>query len=113
VEAWTGPDGQFRLPLDIGIYDLIVEMPEESRFGWAVLPGFVVDGSSQALRASIVLRTPVHLRGRAHFDQAPASQARIRFFGIDRNSRRRIEVAITASDANGEFEVFLPPSLDP
>lgn len=110
--ARTGSLGEFRLPLDIGVYDLVVEMPASTRFAWHVVPSFGVGSASTALRQVIAVSPPYRHEGTlVYADGEVAASASIRLFAVDRTTGRTIEVGACESDERGHFVALLPASI--
>jgi len=110
--ARTGSLGEFRLPLDIGVYDLVVEMPAATNFAWHVVPSFGVGSASTGLRQVIAVRPPYRHEGTlVYADGDVAASASIRLFAVDRTTGRAIEVGACESDEMGRFVALLPASI--
>ncbi len=113
ADGLTGSMGEFRLPLDVGVYDLVVEMPADSGFAWHVERDFGVGGTGVPLRRVMSVRAPFRLAGSARFAEGtPLSGAGVRLYAIDPVSGRAVEVGATDCDENGEFVALLPPELE-
>lgn len=109
----TGSMGEFRLPLDVGVYDLVVEMPDDSGFAWHVERGFGVGGTGVPLRRVMSIRAPYRLQGTARFAEGtPLDGARVRLFALDAETGRVVEVGATECDDDGSFVALLPPALE-
>lgn len=109
----TGTMGEFRLPLDVGVYDLIVEVPPSSGYGWLVERDFVVERGAMPLRRSLVVRPPHRFVAHAEFAEgSPIVDARVRAFARHPETGRMIQVAEGSTDASGQLEVLLPASID-
>ncbi|MBN8612444.1 MAG: hypothetical protein J0L92_17760 [Deltaproteobacteria bacterium] len=109
----TGAMGEFRLPLDVGVYDLVVEMPADSGYAWHVVHDFGVGGSSAALRREMLVSAPYRVTGTARFAEGTElAGARVRVFAVEETSGRSIEIASTTCDTRGGFVALLPSTLD-
>ncbi|MFO0714360.1 MAG: hypothetical protein U0353_31255 [Sandaracinus sp.] len=109
----SGAMGEFRLPLDVGVFDLMVEMPETSGYAWHVEHDFGVGGSSAPLRRVLSVRAPYRAMGTASFEEGTdLAGARLRLFAIDPGTDRVIEIGATVCDETGAFVALLPPALD-
>jgi len=109
----TDPNGLFNLPLDEGVYDLVIKPPAESGFPWLVRPNTIVDPESEPLDYEST--PPVALQGNLSLiglGDALAG-AEIRAFAIieDGDAHRTIEIARTTADADGTYLLLLPASL--
>ncbi len=109
----TGSRGEYRLPLDVGQYDLAVELPPSSGYAWHVERDFVVERASTPLRRSFVVRAPHRLGVVARFAEGTAiAGGRARLFALHPETGRAIEIGEATTDADGRLEVLLPASLD-
>jgi hypothetical protein len=109
----SGSMGEFRLPLDVGVYDLAVEMPAETRYAWHVERGFGVGGSDAPLRRVMSVRAPFRVEASARFaDDMPVAGGVVRLFAIDEETGRLTEIGATIADDDGAFLALLPPSID-
>jgi len=109
----TGSMGEFRLPLDVGVYDLVVEMPADSGFAWHVERDFGVGGTGVPLRRVMSIRAPYRMAGTARFAEgSPLGGARVRLLAIDAATGRAVEVGATECDEDGAFVALLPPALE-
>jgi hypothetical protein len=109
--------GEFALPLDPGLYDVVVRAPDGSGFPWTVLPGLEVLAGASSLRREVVMQAPLPLAGRL-LDSAGAALAgaEIRAYAVidvPDGAPRSVEVGRTTSTADGRYELLLPPSLTP
>ena len=114
-EALSDPTGQVSLPLDVGVYDLVVEPPVGSQFAWVVRPYFGIGGSTAGLREVFDVRTPVVVRGQAHFEDAgPLDGAEITAYALVDDAageRRPVPIGRASAAPDGTFLLLLPPSL--
>jgi hypothetical protein len=110
-EAMTDPDGQFHLPLDIGLYDVVVEPPSGTHWPWALQRDVAIGGADAVLTSVIELAAPVPLSGRATFvGGRPVAGAEVRAYALVREASgtRTIEVGRARTDADGRYTVLLP-----
>jgi hypothetical protein len=110
----TDADGLFALPLDIGLYDVIVEPPSGTNWPWAIDRDVPV-GAPDARPAHIFeLRPPVPLSGRATFAGGlPVASGEVRAYAIvdeGAGATRAVQIGRAQTDAEGRFTVLLPPS---
>jgi hypothetical protein len=112
-DTTTDGHGMFTLHVDTGVFDITARPPAGSRFPWAVSPAWVFDSYGLALVEQIKLFAPVPMRGRAHSsDGMPLGGAEVRAFGIlegPEGTVRAVEVGRAAVDAEGAYELLLPP----
>lgn len=114
AETISGGDGRFVLPLDVGVFDLVVEPPAGSGYPWFVLREYAIGGSGAPLSEPFDLRAPVAMRGRARYDDGAAvAGAQIEAFAIvgAEGRERPVPIARATSDAEGAFLLLLPPAI--
>ncbi len=117
-EALTDPDGRFNVPLDIGLYDIVVEPPSGTSWPWAIERDVAIGGAGGTTAAggdAIELTPPVPLAGRAFFPgDLPVAGAEIRAYGmveLEDGSTRSIPIGRTQTDADGQFTLLLPSTF--
>lgn len=116
-EALTDPDGRFNVPLDIGLYDIVVEPPSGTSWPWAIERDVAIGGTgTDAVRGAVIeLSPPVPLAGRALFPgDLPVAGAEIRAYGmvdLEDGSTRAIQIGRAQSDEEGRFTLLLPSSF--
>lgn len=111
--------GDFELAVDPGDVDLFVKMPAESRYPWFVLPGFVVEQSTQkpvSDLSEIAIRYPVLAQGQVSDDLGPVAFAPVRAWvqpkqTDDAEAGPLVQIGATTTDARGVFVLPLPPSI--
>lgn len=109
----TGSLGEFRLPLDVGMYDLAVELDASSGFGWYVERRYRVDESARALRATISVAAPYRHEGVLTYgDGTPVAEATVRFYAVDPSSGRATAIGEASTDETGVFVGLLPAAID-
>lgn len=115
----TDPDGLFDLPLDIGLYDIVVEPPMGSGFPWRIDRDVAIGGSG-APRPVYELAHPVPITGVATWGidgpdghPIPVANGEIRAYGLvdDGAGVRAVEVGRATTDTNGSYMLLLPPSI--
>lgn len=113
-EALTDATGRFALPLDVGVYDLVVEPPAGSNFPWRVAPAYGIGGSADGPTEPFDVRTPVAVRGEALYADGEALDgAQIEAFaivGID-GRQRPVPIGRARTEADGSFLLLLPPAI--
>lgn len=111
--------GDFELAVDPGDVDLFVKMPAETRYPWFVLPGFVVEQSTQkpvSDLSEIAIRYPVLAQGQVSGELGPVAFAPVRAWvqpkqTDDAEAGPLVQIGATTTDANGIFVLPLPPSI--
>jgi hypothetical protein len=113
----TGEDGQFSMPIDPGLYDVVVKAFDGSGFPWTVLLGLEVLPGASALRRDLVMQAPLPLGGRVvDATGAALAGAEIRAYAvIDAPDAlpRSVEIGRATTTAEGRYELLLPPGLAP
>jgi hypothetical protein len=116
-ETLTDPDGRFNVPLDVGLYDIIVEPPSGTSWPWAIERDVANGGTGTgAVRGGVIeLSPPVPLAGRALFAGGlPVAGGEIRAYGIvdlEDGSTRALQIGRAQTDAEGRFTLLLPSSF--
>ncbi|AKF10413.1 hypothetical protein [Sandaracinus amylolyticus] len=107
-ETITDPLGNFRLLLDVGVYDLIAEPAEGSGWPWVVRPAFAM--AAREWTEVLDVGHPIAVRGQASFDDgALIAGAEITAYAIV--GERAVPIGRATSDAEGRFLLLLPPEL--
>jgi len=113
----TDLDGRFALPLDVGVYDLVVEPPAGSNFPWLVLPDNPVR-SDVPVTNVYDLQNPVLLSGTARFagegEMIPVNGGEIRAYAVlegDDGRERAVQIGRASIDPEGRYTLLLPPSI--
>lgn len=113
----TDMSGLFRLDLDVGVYDVVIEPPAMSNYPWLVIPDQAI-ASDAALTQMYELENPVTVSGSAFFDvgedDLPVANGEIRAYAILEGrdgSTRAVQIGRTSTDADGHYTLLLPPSI--
>jgi hypothetical protein len=114
-ETTTGESGLFELPLDVGLYDLIIEPPGGSGFPWMVQPDVeirraIVEPTTEVFEVG----APLAIRGEAFFDDgSPVRHAEISAFAIvgRAGSERSVPIGRAVTEDDGTFLLLLPAAL--
>lgn len=110
ADSVTSNTGEFRLALDVGIYDLVVEPRMGSGYPWWVEAGVGIGGGTRPLSRVAELRAPVVVEGTLEsFESERIAAAEVHAF--TRVDGRLIAIGRVATDASGELFLLLPPSL--
>lgn len=110
-EVTTDGEGQFLLPLDIGLYDLVIEPPSGTGWPWAIHRDVAIGGADAVVTNVIELGAPVPLVGRASFEGGrPVAGAEVRAYAIlsEDDGPRTIQVARARTDEEGRYVLLLP-----
>lgn len=109
--ALSGPMGDFRLDLDVGVYDVVVEPPEGSGFPWTVVLDYGIGGSTQTLADVMQVDAPVVVDGVVTWqDGGVLAGAEVRAFAITSDGRP-VMVGRATSDADGEARILVPAMI--
>lgn len=106
-------DGLFDLRLDVGVYDVFVKPPSESKYGWLVMPNYTV-GSLRTLANPFEIQPPVPVQGTvrdANGTEIP--NAEITVLGRREGGERFVELGRARADENGFYRVLVSPRLAP
>lgn len=106
-------DGLFDLRLDVGVYDVFVKPPAESKYGWLVMPNYTV-GSLRTLANPFEIQPPVPVQGvirDANGTEIP--NAEITVLGRREGGERFVELGRARADENGFYRVLVSPRLAP
>jgi hypothetical protein len=106
--------GRFLLPLDVGVYDLVVEPPPGSGYPWIVRSEYEISGVATELDEVFDVQIPVAARGVASYDDgAPVAGAEIEAFaivGVD-GLEHAVPIGRTSTEPDGSFVIILPPQI--
>ena len=126
-QGTSDEEGMFEIPVDVGVYDVIVKPPSESGFPWQVRHdvtignrGQVGDAMGGGNHALIDIRPPIVVEGQLEFDGGDRvlagnlGGAEIRAFMLvaDESSggTRAVAVGRTVADEAGTFSLLLAPN---
>jgi hypothetical protein len=111
-QGLTTVTGDFRLELDVGVYDLIVEPPLGSGFAWTVELGYSIGGSTAGLSDVLQIDAPVVVDADVTWlEGGEIAGAEIRAFAVT-SSGRAVQVGRATSDAAGHTRILVPASID-
>ncbi len=109
--ALSGPMGDFRLELDVGVFDVVVEPPDGSGFAWTVDLGYGVGGSTATLADVMQVDAPVVVESDLTWlDGGTLANAEVRAFAIT-SDHRAVMVGRTTSDTHGHARMLVPATL--
>jgi hypothetical protein len=112
-ETRTDFEGFFSLPLDVGLYDVVVEPPLGSNWPWEIQRDVPI-GASTTISNVLQVGAPVPISGTVYYEELsrlPASMALVRAFAIlddGEGSTRTVQIGETTADADGNFTLLLP-----
>ncbi len=113
-DAVADPNGLFALPLDVGLYDVVVEPPAGTSWPWALARDVAVGASATDIPGNAFeLTPPVPVGGRAVFaGDLPVVGGEVRAYALvpDGAGTRAVQVARTQTDDLGRFTLLLPPA---
>ena len=111
ASAVSGPMGDFRLELDVGVYDVFVEPPDGSGFAWTVVLDYGIGGTTATLADVMQVDAPVVVESDITWlDGGALSGAEVRAFAITPD-HRAVMVGRTTSDAHGHARMLVPAML--
>ncbi len=117
AQATSDADGKFRLPVDIGSYDIVLKPAPESNYAWQVLHDVEIASRDQAFSTHITLEAPFVINGTLSYatadkmTQQSLAGAQVQAFvrvesgGVSRS----IEVARTVADQAGQVTLLVAP----
>jgi hypothetical protein len=110
--ALSGPMGDFRLELDVGVYDLVVEPPEGSGFAWTVMLDWGIGGSTATVPAGAMqVDAPVVIDADVTWlDGGALTGGEVRALAITPD-HRAVMVGRASCDAMGHVRVLVPGAL--
>jgi hypothetical protein len=109
--AVSGAMGDFRLELDVGVYDLVVEPPDGSGFAWTVVLDYGIGGTTATLADVMQVDAPVVVESDLTWlDGGALSGAEVRAFAITPD-HRAVMVGRTTSDTHGHARMLVPAML--
>ncbi len=109
--ALSGPMGDFRLDLDVGVYDVVVEPPDGSGFPWTVVLEYGIGGSTATLADVMQIDAPVVVEADVTWlDGGTLGSAEVRAFAIAPGGRA-VMVGRATTDATGHARVLVPAML--
>lgn len=110
TDGVTDAAGEFRLDLDVGIFDLVVEPSAGSGYPWWIETGVGIGGSDRPINRVAELRAPVAVDGTLEgYEGDRIAGAEI--YAYTRHEGRLIAIGRVTTDAEGELHLLLPPTL--
>lgn len=114
AEALADSDGQFQLPLDVGLYDVVVEPPSGTNWPWVIQRDVAIGASDTVLTTVVEVGAPVPLTGYAVFEEgSPVVRGEVRAYAVldEGDGLRTMMIGRAQTDAAGRFTLLLPSSL--
>jgi hypothetical protein len=122
-QTTSSADGSFKLPVDLGAYDVVIKPPIDSGFPWQVNNDIKVGlgARKMPLNKTIDMPSPVVVTGTLRYPGANAdaqatlqgaeidAYAIIPIAGDDTGATRAVTIGKTAADDQGKFMLLLPP----
>ncbi len=106
----TDRAGEFRLDLDVGIFDLVVEPSAGSGYPWWIETGVGIGGGDRPIQRVAELRAPVVVDGTLEgFTGERIAGAEI--YAYTRQNGRLVAIGRVTTDEDGELVLLLPPAL--
>ena len=110
-QGLTGATGEFRLELDVGVYDLVVEPPASSGFAWTVELGYGIGGSTAGLSDIVQVDAPAIVGADVTWlEGGVITGAEVRAFAVTA-SGRTVQVGRATSDAMGHARILVPTTV--
>jgi hypothetical protein len=110
-QGLTTATGDFRLELDVGVYDLVVEPPLGSGFAWTVELDYGIGGSTAGLSDVVQIDAPVVVDADLTWlEGGVIAGAEVRAFAVT-HSGRAVQVGRATSDAMGHARLLVPASI--
>jgi hypothetical protein len=119
-QATSDASGAFRVPVDLGSYDVIVKPPSGSGYPWLVRHDVGIGARGVEFPTVIDMLAPITLQGSLGYqgdedDLMDAfADAEVRAFAVldqGKETARAVPIAKTTADPQGRFRLLLPPSL--
>jgi len=124
-QTTTDDAGTFKLPVDLGSYDIFVKLPEGSGFPWHLFHGIQIGGRDKEYYRDIILDSPIPVLGALCYDEycdddsvrvpgAELENTMVRAYRQiedDSGNARYIAVGTATADGQGHFKLLLAPTL--
>jgi len=118
-QAMSATDGTFRLPLDVGAYDVLIKPVQGSGFGWLVVRDVYIANRSEEFVKSFSMDTPNAVAGQLLYEggneleNSSLASAQIRAYTVvqgtpDPSSRRSLVLGQVTADTSGNFMLLMP-----
>lgn len=121
-QATSDSAGTFRMPLDVGAYDVTIKPPDGSGFAWTVVQDVLIGNRSEEFVQQFTLSAPLSITGRLSYrngsnaENETFSGAVIRAYRLiaadgRTDKRRAIALGQTLADDAGRFTLLVPPDI--
>jgi hypothetical protein len=124
-QTTTDENGGFRLPVDLGSYDIVAKPPSASRFGWQVITDVKIGTRDTQHTCDIVLEAPIPIEGVLSYrgettDTTPPTGlegAGVSVFsliddiGAAAGVKRKIAIGRATADDQRSFTALISPSI--
>jgi len=107
-------EGTFRLTVDAGRYDILIQVADATGFPWLVEPELVMSEERGDITRDYTLPPPIVVRGTLQAASGMAvggAQIRAYIFESEGNELRPIQVAETVSGDDGSYRLLISPTL--
>jgi hypothetical protein len=123
-ETSTAADGRFKLPVDLGSYDVVIKPLAESGFPWQVRPEVKVGlgarnlpsiGTTIDMRSPLVVTGSLRYKNASEGAQATLGGAEVEAYALiddGERGKRALPVGKAIADEDGHFRLLLPLSID-
>jgi hypothetical protein len=130
-QTTTADDGTFKLPVDLGSYDIVIKPPVDSGFPWQVNSDVEIGVGAPAasLKKTIDMPSPVVVTGMLHYPGASDSDAQSTLAGAEidayaiisacapgqdcpdgaKDATRAVAIGKAIADNDNTFMLLLPP----
>jgi len=118
-QATSDAEGAFRVPVDLGSYDVIVKPPTGGGFPWRLLHDVTIGARGVDFANVIEVGLPVRVEGELAYTDGSASVnatlegAEVKAFVViedEFDTERAVQIGKTTCDADGSFTLLLSPS---
>ena len=113
-ETASSQQGEFRLSIDAGRYDMLVKVADTTGFPWLAEPELVMSTERGDIMRDYTLPPPIVVRGTlqaAGGTIVAGAQIRAYVFESDGDEVRPIQVAETVSADDGSYRLLISPTL--
>ncbi|MDH5676480.1 MAG: carboxypeptidase-like regulatory domain-containing protein [Myxococcales bacterium] len=117
-QTTTDEEGAFRVPVDLGSYDVTIKPPEGSGFAWRLQHDVHIGARATEFMTRIDLVSPLSLRGHVRYPepllQETLAGALLRAYVVIQHPdgrERAIPIGKTTADEEGAFLLLLPPAV--
>jgi hypothetical protein len=115
-QTTSNAQGEFKLLLDLGSYDIVIKPPPGSGFPWQVRYDVEVEADSDLPPMTLGMVWPISVDGtlrHAGDDRKTVEGAMVEAYALvpdGENGRRAISIGRTMASREGAFTILLPPS---